>query len=216
MVSTIWKATSTTPRSTRSGWRICGRDDHPRTLSGPTGTAYSLSGQSSRTPGGGALPEQLDTPTSASPASSQFSPDGSLLAHTNHRERQLRVWEVPSARLRFVTETGIGPTSALAFSPDGALLAGANGDTDLYVWSAQDGKLLRVIDELQTIDVHAEVFAGRQLPDFRRDRSERLRLGHANLAAGSPVRAAATRGDSLLGSVPRWTCVGHRWPGYHG
>ena len=59
------------------------------------------------------------------------------------------MWEVPSARLRFVTETGIGPTSALAFSPDGALLAGANGDTDLYVWSAQDGKLLRVIDELQ-------------------------------------------------------------------
>lgn len=99
---------------------------------------------------GGDLPEQLDTTTPGFRASSQFSPDRSLLARANHEARELRVWEIPSGRLRFVTkETGIGPTSAMAFSPDGTLLAGANGDTDLYVWSAQDGKLLRVIDELQ-------------------------------------------------------------------
>ena len=98
----------------------------------------------------GDLPEQLETTTPGARASSQFSPDGSFLAHANHEARELRVWEIPSGRLRFVTaQTGIGPTSTLAFSPDGTVLAGANGDTDLYVWSVQDGKLLRVIDELQ-------------------------------------------------------------------
>lgn len=113
----------------------------------------------------GDLPEHLDLPPSGTRTSSRFSPDRTLLAQANQEAREIRVWEIPSGQLRFVTgETGVGPTSPMAFSPDGRLLAGANGDTDVYVWSALDGRLLRVIDELR-LTTFAMTFTadGRQL-----------------------------------------------------
>ena len=97
----------------------------------------------------GDLPEHLDLAAPGARTASRFSPDRTLLAQANQEAREVRVWEIPSGQLRFVTgETGVGPTSPMAFSPDGTLLVGANGDTDVYVWSARDGRLLRVIDEL--------------------------------------------------------------------
>ena len=113
----------------------------------------------------GDLPEHLDLAASGARTSSRFSPDRTLLAQANQEAREIRVWEVPSGQLRFVTgETGVGPTSPMAFSPDGRLLVGANGDTDVYVWSARDGRLLRVIDELR-LTTFAMTFTadGRQL-----------------------------------------------------
>ena len=113
----------------------------------------------------GDLPEHLDLAAPGVRTASRFSPDRTLLAQANQDAREIRVWEIPSGRLRFATgETGVGPTSPMAFSPDGTLLVGANGDTDLYVWSARDGSLLRVIDELQ-LTTFAMTFTadGRQL-----------------------------------------------------
>ena len=113
----------------------------------------------------GELPEHLDLATSGARSASRFSPDRTLLAQANQDDREVRVWEIPSGQLRFVTgDTGVGPTSPMAFSPDGTLLVGANGDTDVYVWSARDGRLLRVIDELQ-LTTFAMTFTadGRQL-----------------------------------------------------
>ena len=74
-----------------------------------------------------------------------FSRDGKLLGTNGAGE--VRLWELPSARRRFASADGPG-TSGFAFSPDSRILAGANEDSNLLVWDAQSGKLLRVIDEL--------------------------------------------------------------------
>ena len=162
------------------------------------------------------LPERLETTTPDARASSQFSRTArSWLTPTRTRAR-VRVWEIPSGRLRFVTaDTGIGPTSPLAFAPDGSLLAGANGDTDLYVWSGHDGTLLRVIDEL-LLTTFAVTFSpdGHQMITAGVDRAIYVwDTGHVD---GATVRAPAPGGGPNPGAVSRWTGAGHGWPGYDG
>lgn len=75
----------------------------------------------------------------------QFSRDGALLATSS--QGQARLWELPSGRLRFDTTAGDGAVVSFSFSPDNQMLAGANEDTNVRVWSVRDGRELQVIGD---------------------------------------------------------------------
>lgn len=59
----------------------------------------------------------------------------------------VRVWE-SDGKQRFQVPAGIGGLSAMAFSPDGQTLVASAYDTDVRVWNARNGELLKVIDEM--------------------------------------------------------------------
>lgn len=82
------------------------------------------------------------------PSALAISPDGSVVASSNARERIVRVWELPSGRQKFKLPDGVGGAARLVFSPNGSVLVGSNYDTDLRVWDVRTGELLRKIDEL--------------------------------------------------------------------
>jgi WD40 repeat protein len=66
-----------------------------------------------------------------------LSADGSLLA-TGHMDSSITIWETagPTALANFYVQGA--STSAVAFSPDGALLATANGN-NVHLWDARSG-----------------------------------------------------------------------------
>jgi WD40 repeat protein len=73
---------------------------------------------------------------------------GSVRVAGLSREETMRLWGA-DGKERFVSPAGIGGTSAIAFSPDGDLLAAGGWDTNVRVWSTRDGELVRLIsDEL--------------------------------------------------------------------
>lgn len=53
-----------------------------------------------------------------------------------------------SGKQRFQVPAGIGGLSTMTFSPDGETLVAAAYDTDVRVWSARNGELKRLIDEM--------------------------------------------------------------------
>ncbi|MDX1982865.1 MAG: WD40 repeat domain-containing protein [Bryobacteraceae bacterium] len=78
--------------------------------------------------------------------------DGGFLAaagrpYDGSSENVVRVWNA-EGREQYKLPAGLGGVSALAFSPDGKTLVAAAYDTDVRVWSVQNGELRRVIDEM--------------------------------------------------------------------
>ena len=69
----------------------------------------------------------------------------------------VRVWDA-TGKERFTVPAGIGGTSALAFSPDGNFLVAGSYDTNLRAWSARNGELQRLVDEL-TVSMFAMTFS---------------------------------------------------------
>jgi len=65
----------------------------------------------------------------------------------NSRDEVMRLFE-PSGKERFAVPAGIGGASAIAVSPDAKYLAAGSFDTDLRIWDAKNGELLRRIDEI--------------------------------------------------------------------
>lgn len=81
-----------------------------------------------------------------------FSADRKLVAaagatYKGRSEETVRVWDA-AGKERFAIPAGIGGTSAMAFSPDGATLVAASWDTNVRAFSARNGELLRLIAEL--------------------------------------------------------------------
>ncbi len=87
-----------------------------------------------------------------------FSRDGKMLASSSAGERAVRLWDLESAKQRFILPDGFGGAANLVFSPDGELLVGANYDTNLRVWSTRTGALLRTIEDL-LVSIFASSFS---------------------------------------------------------
>jgi WD40 repeat protein len=80
-----------------------------------------------------------------SPCQVAYSPDGRFIATpiTQNKVGLVRVWDVAAGKTARVFpaegEKPIGPCVAVAYSPDGKLLASAGGDQMVHVWDTATG-----------------------------------------------------------------------------
>ena len=58
---------------------------------------------------------------------------------------KIRLWEVATLKIRRELEGHKDGVRALAFSPDGRILASASKDTTLLIWDAETGGQLLVL-----------------------------------------------------------------------
>ena len=74
----------------------------------------------------------------------RFDPAGRRLAVSSAEGQELRVWNIEDARLiwKIATPNGIG---AIAWSPNGELLAAARGDNNVSVFDAESGRSQAVL-----------------------------------------------------------------------
>lgn len=94
----------------------------------------------------------------------RFCPDSTMLATVLNQEIQLRNATNGILQRSWTnSSTDFGGVVALAFSPDGSMLASGAGyrgfDTNLTVWSVPAGNLLRTVPTAQTYHVGAIMFS---------------------------------------------------------
>jgi len=75
-----------------------------------------------------------------------FSPGGRLLAFAGgpfdtKQDQPTYVWNIVTGKLTTLTDPAAQTPTAVAFSPDGKLLADADGNGNIYVWKLATGKL---------------------------------------------------------------------------
>ena len=90
-------------------------------------------------------------------SSDQKQVAGSNRTGANGSEETVRVWD-PAGKQLYDVPAGVGGTSVLAFSPDGATLVAGSYDTNLRAWSSGNGELLRLIEEIP-VATFAAVFS---------------------------------------------------------
>ncbi|ORE02465.1 WD40 repeat-like protein [Rhizopus microsporus var. microsporus] len=73
-----------------------------------------------------------------------FSPDGRFLA-TGAEDKQIRIWDISTKRIRNVLLGHDQDIYSLDFSRDGRILASGSGDRTTRIWNMADGKCLHVL-----------------------------------------------------------------------
>ncbi|MGH9871819.1 MAG: caspase family protein [Pyrinomonadaceae bacterium] len=75
-----------------------------------------------------------------------FSPDGRLLATATYRSSTIKLWETATGRelrnLSSGTQSVMGVSPFIAFSPDSRLIAAAAGDNSVKIWDVTTGREL--------------------------------------------------------------------------
>ena len=74
-----------------------------------------------------------------------FSPDGKRIASSGYNDHTVRLWDVLTQTQQQVISTGNLGATAVAFAPDGATLAGAEGDGTVLIWDAQTGSVVQTL-----------------------------------------------------------------------
>jgi WD40 repeat protein/predicted Ser/Thr protein kinase len=100
-----------------------------------------------RDPRTGAVQIHLGDPTRAAITCVAFTADGTLLA-TAHRDRHVRLWELPSGREQGTLIGHLDRINALTFSPDGRTLASGGNDRTVKLWS------IRAVAEVASFEAH--------------------------------------------------------------
>jgi WD40 repeat protein len=122
-----------------------------------------------------------------------FSPDSKTLAIGLNRDRVITFWDVASGK-KSATLTGhTGSLRALAFSPDGKLLASAAGDVggerSLRLWDLATNKVLATLEGQKVFGTHVAFSPnGKILASIEADRTVYLWDVATGKPIGMPVR----------------------------
>ncbi len=77
-----------------------------------------------------------------------FSPDGTIVATcSNQGVNEVRLWRTGDGELlRAFDDPEVSDIHAMAFSPDGSILATGGAKSPIHLWQVEDGVLLRSLD----------------------------------------------------------------------
>lgn len=72
-----------------------------------------------------------------------FSPDGSLVASSDHEESIIKIWRLATNELLYTLTDHISSVNAITFSSNGQILASASDDQTIKLWNVNTGQLIQ-------------------------------------------------------------------------
>ena len=74
-----------------------------------------------------------------------YDPSGKIIATLAQEDKEVKLWEVRTARLLYTLVGHTAPVNTAAFSNDGQKILTASSDSTFCIWSATNGQLLRQV-----------------------------------------------------------------------